>query len=324
MDLWMQSIGEEGKRAGEHQRITTGIGMQKAVFSPDGSKLIYSRGGRQYNIWRVPLLSDRPATWNDARQLTFEQAYIQYLDVSPDGQWLLFSSDRSGNQDLWMIPAGGGEIQQITTDTTPDWCPRWSPDGRRIAFFSYRSGNRDIWTMPVDGGPTRQLTDHEAMDVHPDWSPDGQRIAFNSDRSGSFDLWVVPAEGGEARQLTVHSAADGFSTWSTDENWVYFHSSRTRDNHLWRVPAVGGEPEQVTKGPPSTFPRMSLDGERVFFWRQGSIWAISVENGTEHQVTDLQGRPGNISWGYATDGNHLYFTWGRTLLDLWAMDVVRE
>ena len=123
--------------------------MREAIFSSDGSKLIYSRGGPQSNIWRVPILSDRPATWADAQQLTFEQANLEFLDVSPDGQWLLFSSDRSGNQDLWKMPAGGGKIQQIATNPTPDWYPRWSPVSGRFkerGFNPSRTTAARTWT----------------------------------------------------------------------------------------------------------------------------------------------------------------------------------
>lgn len=86
-------------------------------------------------------------------QLTFEQAFIGTLDLFPDGERLLVSSDRGGNLDLWTLPIGGTDMTQLTTDRAPDWSPRVSPDGKRIAFHSYRSGDRDVWVMPSDGGP---------------------------------------------------------------------------------------------------------------------------------------------------------------------------
>ena len=100
------------------------------------------------------------------------------IDLSPDGERLLMSSDRSGNPDLWVMDVDGSGMRQLTSDPTPDWSPRWSPDGRQIAFYNYRSGNRDIWVMPAGGGPATQVTSHEAADIFPAWSPDGERIAF--------------------------------------------------------------------------------------------------------------------------------------------------
>ena len=164
MDLWQQAVADDGRPVGEPLAVTQGLGIRSAAFSPDGKRLAYSRGGRVANVWRVPILSDRPATWADAKQVTSEHAFIEFVDVSPDGALLAVSSDRRGNQDLWLLPAAGGEMTPLTTDPTPDWNPRWSPDGREIAFYAYRSGNRDIWVMPSRGGPARQLTSHPGQD----------------------------------------------------------------------------------------------------------------------------------------------------------------
>ena len=174
-----------GIPAGDPERVTVGVGMQSATFSPDGTRLAYVRGGNLLgNLWRVPIFDARAATWADAEQLTFDEASIDAVDVSSDGERVVFNSERSGNQDLWVLPAAGGELQQLTTEPTPDWSPRWSPDDQQIAFYSARSGSRDIWVMPATGGTARQLTTHEATDAFPAWSPDGTAIAFNSNRNG--------------------------------------------------------------------------------------------------------------------------------------------
>jgi len=96
MDLWYRRIGERGMPRDEPERVTTGLEVRTAAFSPDGTRLAYSRGRREFdsNIWRVRILHDRLATWADAEQLTFDNAFIQFFDVSPDGKRLVFSSDR--------------------------------------------------------------------------------------------------------------------------------------------------------------------------------------------------------------------------------------
>jgi len=147
----------------------------KGAFSPDGTKLAYSKGRLVGNVWRVPILRERPASWADAEQITIGQAYTWVSDISPDGRRLLVSSDRSGNRDIWVLPAEGGAMTQLTTNPTGDGRARWSPDGREIAFRSRRSGNLDLWVMPAEGGPARQLTSDPEPNYHVWWSPDGRR-----------------------------------------------------------------------------------------------------------------------------------------------------
>jgi Tol biopolymer transport system component len=274
----------------------------------------------------VPILEDRPATWADGDQITSGHAFIEFLDLSPDGGRLLVSSNRAGNPDLWVLPSKGGAMRSVTTDPTPDWLPAWSPDGEEIAFYAYRSGNRDIWVMPAEGGPARQITKHPERDSYPAWSPDGQHIAFDSYRAGNEDIWIVSVVDGEVRQLTTQPSSDRIPSWSPDGKWIVFISERGPEG-LWRVSVAGGEPEFLTKS--GNFPRWSPDGERVYFTgtneKEGNIWALSPEDGSERPMTDLSARPGRLgAIALATDGRFLYFTWEEDLGDIWVMDVVRN
>ncbi len=325
MDLWQQKMGEDATPEGPPRSVTAGIGMRTAVFSPDGKKLAYSRGRLVANLWRVPILEDRPAAWADAEQVTFDQAFIEQVDVSRDGERLLFDSDRAGNMDLWTMPAAGGEMQQLTTDPSPDWAPRWSRDETEIVFYTARSGNRDVGVMPVAGGPARQLTRHEATDYGPAWSPDERQIAFSSSRSGNLDIWVVQVDTGEARQVTVDPGDDRYPQWSADGQWLVFRSPRSGESRLWRVSAAGGDPEPLTDGP-AYYSRWPPDGQVIYFTgvaeRAGNVWRFSVEDGTEQPVTGLTGRRGALGpVALATDGEYLYFTWAEDLGDVWVMDV---
>ncbi len=326
MDLWQQNMDEDGKPAGEPERVTTGLVIRSTAFSRAGSKLAYSRFRLVANVWRVPILEDRPATWADAMQITFDEALVESFDLSPDGKRLALDSDRSGNDDLWLIPSVGGEMEQLTTGIILDWAPSWSPDGKEIAFFTNRSGNRDIWIMPTGGGPARQLTHHESFDNYPTWSPDGQEFAFSSGRSGNNDIWTIPAEGGEPRQITVHLGTDFLPVYSPDGKWIIFRSfGREGVDRLWRIPVGGGKAEPVTEEE-SSGAGWSPDGKKLYFQRAGNLWALSIEDGTEYTVTDLEGRSGRLTNANSigTDGQYLYFTWREDVGDIWVMDVDRD
>ncbi len=327
MDLWQQRIGEEGP-VGAPEPLTVGVGMRSAAFSPDGTKLAYSKGSLVSNVWRAPILRERPASWADAEQITIGQAHTGISDISPDGRRLLVNSERSGNWDISVLPAEGGDMTQLTTNPTEDVSARWSPDGQEIVFQSGRSGNLDLWVMPAEGGPARPLTSDPKRDYEPTWSPDGTEIAFGSERSGNPDIWVVSADGGEPRQVTVHPGVELGPAWSPDGKWLVFQS-QGRGAGLWRIPAAGGEAEPVTDEVRAYQPRWSPDEKEIYFVRptdiNANIWAVSLEDGREYPVTDFSGRHGSLYWGtLATDGDYLYFTWIEDLGDIWVMDVVQE
>ena len=323
MDLWEQSLDAQGNPTASPSRLTTGIGMTEAVFSPDQTKLAYTRGRIVSNVWRVPVLSDRPAGWADAEQITFEQARIQFMNVSADGKKLLVSYDRTDNIDIWMLPLDGSEIVQLTTSPTPDWDPSWSADGTQFLFYSYRSGNRDIWRMPIAGGAAHQLTHSKAADAFATASPDGGRIAFSSARDGTSAIWLMNSDGSDQRAF---AASDGLvSTWTPDgESLVVQHSN----GELWEHPVDGSAPRRLTPQPGLARVSWSRDGATMFFAETtavGRIWALSVSDGTLRKLTDLVGRPGALVAGSLTsDGDYLYFGWQDSLGDIWVMDVAQE
>ncbi|MCJ7629865.1 MAG: serine/threonine-protein kinase, partial [Longimicrobiales bacterium] len=171
-DLWRLIIGESGSPEGPPQQVTTGMELTHAALDANGERLAYSKGRVVRNVFRAPLLADRPATWADVTQLTYDEADFESIDSGRNGQ-LLVSSDRSGNWDIYLLPAEGGDLQPLTTDPALDAGPRWKPDGSEVAFYSTRSGHRQLWIMPVGGGPPRQLAHTEGENWYPAWSPAG-------------------------------------------------------------------------------------------------------------------------------------------------------
>ena len=337
MDLWQVAVAADGAPTGEPSRVTNGVGMWDAALSPDGKRLAYTRGNRVANIWRVPIKEDRPVTWADAEQLTFDDAFIEFLSVSPERVY--FSSDRSSNQDLWELTLAGsqagqpGKLRQLTTDPAPDWGPRLSPSGRELLFYSYRSGNRDVWVMPAEGGPPRQMTNDPSEDFLPVWSGDGSQIMFGSVRGGNSDLWILPASGGDARQVTRNPGPDGgLPLWSPDGAWIYYGSGRRGRLEAWRMPATGTEQQAERFGTWGQVLGWSADGATMYAVGNGGIWSVGKDGKGLRQITAGGGearflgggKPGTglIPTTLATDGRFIYFAWSQRVGDIWIMDVV--
>ena len=116
--------------------------------------------------------------------------------LSPDGQRVVYSSNRSGRWDLYVLNLVDGQVTRLTDTPEYEGAPRWSPDGLWLVYERYigsdTGGSLDIFIQPVDGSqPPFQLTDDIASDHSPDWSPQGRKIAFISTRSGESEVWVA-------------------------------------------------------------------------------------------------------------------------------------
>jgi Tol biopolymer transport system component len=320
-DVWRQAMGDDGSPRGRPERVTEGLEARSMDLTADGS-LAVARGRWVANVWRVPILADRPATWTDAQQMTFDEAFIEFAEISPDGRSLAYSSDRMGNQDLWVMTLGGEPIQ-ITSDAAHDWGPRWSPDGQRLVFYSHRSGDRELWTMPAAGGAPTRLTHAPGLDATPVWSPrDGREIAFRSERTGDSEVWVLE-EGGRERRLTNHPAGEYSPAWSPDGLQIAFTSLRSGQPRIWTVSARGGEPVQLGSTP-STSLTWSRDGEWIYFAsadaESGNVWGISARTRRERPMTSLVGKRGTlVAQAPSTDGAFIYFSWRDDRSDIWVM-----
>ena len=102
---------------------------------------------------------------------------------SADSTKLAFSSDETGNQDIYVMNADGTGRVKLTDREAKDMEPSWSPDGEWIAFLSRSQGKTDIHRVRPDGSGLASLTVHPAqLYSRPIWSPDGTKIAFTSNR----------------------------------------------------------------------------------------------------------------------------------------------
>ena len=155
-------------------------------LSRQGRRLAYSRDTPDYNIWRLDLTGAERKASPPAR---FISSTLQdhTAEFSPNGKKVVFSSNRSGNDEIWVCDSDGKNAIQVTSMGGPSCgTPRWSPDGEQIVFDSSSDGQWDIYVVAASGGKPRRLTNQPSFEAIASWSRDGKWIYFCSDRTGAL------------------------------------------------------------------------------------------------------------------------------------------
>jgi eukaryotic-like serine/threonine-protein kinase len=312
------------------QRITTGLNPLTITMSADGSRLGYAAFTETSNVWSIAVPPGSVASVAEAKPVTIGNQVIEGFDLSPDGHWLTFASDRSGNSDIYRVRLErGSEPEQLTRTTAEEFAPAWSPDGYQIAFHGFREGRRQIYTVPAEGGAPVRVAGTPDDDRSPGWAPDGLSLFLLSNAVG-----VNP----ETR----------FVERNTDGSW----SAPTR----WRKPACGpswspnrllaacielsgrlmltdsrGDSLRVlvdsVGGLVRLFgPSWSTDGRTVYYLKADSlettIQAVPATGGKPRVMLrfDDPTRPWH-RYGFQVFRDRFYFTVGDRQSDIWVAEV---
>ncbi|MFC2026090.1 DUF5050 domain-containing protein [Chloroflexota bacterium] len=191
-----------------------------------------------------------------------------------------FSSDRDGNNEIYVMNADGTDQKRITNNARSDMEPSWSPDGSRITFCSDHSGNSEIYVVDSNGSNLQRLTSNADMDCGPVWSPNGRLIAFHSYRGASWDIYVINADGSEERKITDHPETDTYPTWSPDGRHIAFHTTRDGDWEIYSMDSDGTNQKRLTNNPAFDWlPSWSPDGNSLAFWsKRNGEWEVYLIN----------------------------------------------
>lgn len=165
-------------------------------------------------------------------------------DASWDGrsQSIAYSSDRSGNLDIWVQSVRDDRVAQLTSSPAHDWQPSWSRDGRFVVFRSERDGG-GLFVVPSTGGPERRITN---FGYRPQFSPRGSAVLFSSSNIAHPNLYLLDVDGQQVRRVLA-DFLDGFlsfrASWHPDGNRVSILGIHRKEGlSFWTVPVDGGTP----------------------------------------------------------------------------------
>lgn len=163
-----------------------------------------------------------------AAQETVTQGDDLSVDVALDGRLAIDLLNS-----IWIVPAGGGQAQQITDIEGPAKRPRWSPLDDAIVYQTSSGGREQLGLYRFASGLVRDIGNPQFLNQHATWHPLGERIIFSSDRNGSgFDLWEFDLETGLSWRVSHRDGDELEPTWSADgRDLIYIH----HNGEKWRI-----------------------------------------------------------------------------------------
>jgi serine/threonine protein kinase len=271
-----------------------------------------------YIAWprSVPATSNAPLTLS---RLTFEDGLQSQPTWSPDGRFIAYTSDQSGNFDIWVQPVAGGRAVQVTTDPATDWQPSWSADGNTLAFRSEREGG-GIFVVPALGGRERRLT---SFGYWPEWSPKKSELLFVvrpplQNASGVVPpVYLAGLDGAPPRQILADVIGKfrsvGRIAWHPDGQRISFPGSTGNQGGFWTVPTSGGAPvlSKMADSVERTMKenllfltnfRWAPSGDALYVEGASkgifNLWKLAIDGPT----LELRSDPQRLTTGAGTDG----------------------
>jgi TolB protein len=225
-------------------------------WSPDAQAIAYTSyvsGFPDINVsWIHKGLLTRPARGTD-RQHNFLPVF------SPDGTRIAFSSNRDGNNEIYVMNADGSNVRRITRHPGIDITPTWSPSGTHVAFVSERSGSPNIWRVDAQGlEPPVKLTNESHVD-RPTWSPPPlNEIAYTSRTGGAgFDIKVLDVATRSVRAITTGEGSNESPAFSPTGRHIAFTTTRWGKTQIAVIGRDGRGVRQITRSGDNKFPNWS-------------------------------------------------------------------
>jgi serine/threonine protein kinase/Tol biopolymer transport system component len=303
---------------GTRRQITNDLNNYRAIsLAADGSKFSTVQSGGLLNTWIVPDGDTKRAIQLPTGNIGWAMSSGHKLAWTPDGRLILVSNE-SGNIDIWLMDADGGNRRQLTSNAGENSNPSVSQDGRQIIFTSTRSGAINIWRMDSDGNNPLQLT-RGASDTFPTISRDGKWVFYTSVIAGNPTLWKVSSDGGTAVQMSSKVAVA--PQVSPDGKFISYLFPDSSDqfappNRIAIIPIEGGEPVKVLEFElgRSTVPhsQWSADGRSIIYALSSNVtnlWSQPLDGGPPKQITDFKDSL-ITSFAWSHDGKTLACTRG--------------
>lgn len=196
----------------------------------------YQRKGGSYRWSFNPHMDIFEATLDGKilARLTSKHGYDAEGAYDATAQWIAFSSNRSGDQEIYIMRSDGSGAKRLTHAAGYDGGPFISPDGKKIIFRADRRGDDllQIFVMNLDGSGETQLTDNQHVNWGPFWHPTGKSVIYATSQHGhhNYELYLMNVDTRETFRVTHCPGFDGLPAFSKDGTKLMWTSKRGKDN----------------------------------------------------------------------------------------------
>jgi Tol biopolymer transport system component/DNA-binding winged helix-turn-helix (wHTH) protein len=212
-------------------------GEEASAPSRSGGRVAYVRGRAPVAIWRMDLAAAEPE--QTAQRLLQSTRRDSTPQFSPDGQRIVFMSNRTGNAEIWISDASGGQALRLTQFNGPvSGAPVFCGDGKRVALDSRVAGNPQLFIVDIDERQPRQVRSSEPALALPAWSTDCRWLLASDGRERLFKL---PAAGGTAEPFTRKQSY--YAQVIGDR--AIFNVKQEKGVKLWTRALSGGEEAEL-------------------------------------------------------------------------------
>ncbi len=286
-------------------------------WTPDGKTLAFPETSpNSYRSW-IALLTPGSST---TRPLTSPPGEARDAGAvfSPDGSKVAFIRGTIAGvvNDLYVVPASGGEPKRLTFDNQPMFGVTWSSDGHDIVFSSQRGGQDSLWRVSASGGVPQQVPGAGSAAYSPSVSPKGNMMVYQQ-KMGKDNIWRIRLKDEKHAQgvpAVVVSAKGGKlrPDFSPDGKKIAFESDRLGNMEIWACDSDGQNCAQLTSlhgtaGRASWSP----DGRHIAFefhpTEHAEIYVLDVPGGIPRMVSTIPGAD-NLVPSWSRDGKWIYFT----------------
>ncbi len=333
-DLFVVHLNDRGEATDSPVPLSAGHDMHTVSAAADGRTLAYSVFRQSSNIWSVDVSAGVPRGLSDATRVTSGQQTVEGLDLSPDGRWLVFDANRTGQQDIYLVPAAGGDPERVVSTPQDKFHPTWSPDGSEIAFHTFHNGVRRAATAPARGGAVRLTHPNGPMQEQhtPVWTRDGQGLVFFRTFLSGADLYVVrrvsDSTWSPERKITRHGglwpsfSADGRRMAYIATPGVVRVMGPDLDEASSRVVLDASAP--ASGGVVAASSIIAPDGATILVKGEDQLgsgfWSVPAEGGPPRLLARLDD-PRRMSPRpeFTTDGRRIFFLVAEREADVWAV-----